>query len=74
MISHRQNDVLRVLTVFSVIILPLTLITGIFGMNVDFPGYGTHEAFWVIVGVMVGDRSSGWSASSATSAGSERQR
>ena len=37
-ISHRQNDVLRVLTVFSVVLLPLTLITGIFGMNVDFPG------------------------------------
>ncbi len=27
-ISHRQNDVLRVLTVFSVVLLPLTLITG----------------------------------------------
>ncbi len=37
-ISHRQNDVLRLLTVFSVIILPLTLITGIFGMNVRLPG------------------------------------
>ena len=35
------------------IILPLTFITGIFGMNVDFPGFGTHEAFWVIVGVMI---------------------
>jgi Mg2+ and Co2+ transporter CorA len=22
-------------------------------MNVDFPGYGTHEAFWAIVGLMV---------------------
>jgi len=52
-ISHRQNDVLRVLTVFSVILLPLTLISGIFGMNVDFPGFGTAEAFWVIVGFMV---------------------
>ena len=49
-ISHRQNDVLRVLTVFSVILLPLTLITGIFGMNVHFPGEGTHGAFWAIVG------------------------
>ena len=48
-ISHRQNDVLRILTVFSVILLPLTLISGIFGMNVLFPGEGTHEAFWVIV-------------------------
>ena len=47
-ISHRQNDVLRVLTVFSVVLLPLTLITGFFGMNVDFPGFDTIWAFWVI--------------------------
>jgi magnesium transporter len=52
-ISHRQNDVLRILTVFSVILLPLTLITGLFGMNVHFPGFGTAEAFWVIVGMMI---------------------
>jgi len=51
-ISHRQNRVLQILTLFSVVLLPLTLISGIFGMNVDFPGYGTHTAFWVIVGVM----------------------
>jgi magnesium transporter len=51
-ISHRQNDILRLLTVFSVVVLPLTLITGIFGMNVVFPGEGTREAFWVVVGVM----------------------
>jgi magnesium transporter len=52
-ISHRQNDVLRVLTIFSVIMLPLTLITGLFGMNVHFPGFDTSEAFWAIVGIMV---------------------
>jgi magnesium transporter len=52
-ISHRLNDVLRVLTVFSVILLPLTLIASIFGMNVLYPGEGTHEAFWVIVVLMV---------------------
>jgi magnesium transporter len=52
-ISHRQNDVLRILTVFSVILLPLTLITGIFGMNVHFPGFDSSEAFWAIVGIMV---------------------
>jgi magnesium transporter len=48
-ISHRQNDVLRVLTIFSVTLLPLTVITGIFGMNVLFPGEGTEEAFWTIL-------------------------
>ncbi len=52
-ISHRQNQVLRVLTVFSVVLLPLTLITGIFGMNVAFPGEGTAHAFWIIVAVIV---------------------
>jgi magnesium transporter len=53
-ISHRQNDVLRILTVVSVTLLPLTLITGIFGMNVHFPGFDTAAAFWAIVGAMVG--------------------
>jgi magnesium transporter len=52
-ISHRQNDILRILTIFSVTLLPLTLISGIFGMNVGFPGEGTHDAFWVIVGLML---------------------
>jgi magnesium transporter len=53
-INHRQNDILRILTVFSVILLPLTLISGIFGMNVHFPGFGSAAAFWAIIGGMVG--------------------
>ena len=52
-ISHRQNDILRVLTIFSVVMLPLTLITGLFGMNVAFPGFDTRWMFWVILGVML---------------------
>jgi magnesium transporter len=44
---------LRILTVFSVVLLPLTLITGIFGMNVQFPGFGTAEAWWTVVAIMV---------------------
>src|SRR5919109_1216502 len=53
-ISHRQNDVLRVLTVFSVLLLPLTLIASVFGMNVEFPGHGTAAAFWILVVAMIG--------------------
>jgi len=53
-ISHRQNDVLRFLTVVTVILLPLTLITGVFGMNVHFPGFETSAAFWAIIGFMLG--------------------
>ena len=52
-ISHRQNDVLRILTVFSATLLPLTLLASVFGMNVDFPGFGTAHAFWVIVLAML---------------------
>jgi magnesium transporter len=52
-ISHRQNDVLRLLTLISVTMLPLTLITGIFGMNVFFPGEGGHAAFWAVLGALI---------------------
>ncbi len=51
-IAHRQNDVLRLLTIISVTMLPLTVITGLFGMNVLFPGEGTTAAFWLILGAM----------------------
>jgi magnesium transporter len=51
-ISHRQNDVLRLLTVFAAVLLPLTLVASIFGMNVDFPGEGGDAAFWTIMAIM----------------------
>ena len=49
-ISHQQNDILYVLTIFSVVVLPLTFLTGLFGMNVNFPGFGSTAAFWGILG------------------------
>jgi magnesium transporter len=52
-LSHRVNEVLRVLTAFSVVILPLTLFASVFGMNVDFPFEDTVVAFWGILGFMV---------------------
>ena len=52
-ISHRVNDILRVLTSISVIVLPLTLIASIWGMNVGVPGEGDKTDFYVIVGAML---------------------
>jgi magnesium transporter len=52
-LSHRVNDILRVLTAISVIVLPLTLVASIWGMNVAVPGEGDTGAFYVVIGVMV---------------------
>jgi magnesium transporter len=52
-ISHRQNDVLRILTIVSFIMLPMFVITGIFGMNVKFPGEWTAIGFWSICAAMI---------------------
>jgi magnesium transporter len=51
-ISHRLNDILRVLTSISVVILPLTLIASIMGMNSWVPGEGKEPAFFAVLGVM----------------------
>ena len=51
-ISHTTNNVIKVLTIFSVIMLPLTFLTGLYGMNVTLP-YATHsEVFFGIAGIM----------------------
>src|SRR4051812_23405773 len=52
-ISHRVNEILQLLTVFSVLLLPLTLVASVFGMNVSIPGEHSTGAFWVIIVVMV---------------------
>ena len=51
-LSHRLNESLRVLTAFSVAMLPLTLIASIGGMNVQLPGDGTIFEFWAIIATM----------------------
>jgi len=53
LISHQQNDILYVLTIFSVVMLPLTFITGFFGMNVRFPGFDSWVGFVVTIGLML---------------------
>src|SRR3954464_9419388 len=52
-ISHRVNNILKILTSISVIVLPLTLLASLWGMNVRVPGEGSIHAFIVIVSVML---------------------
>jgi len=51
--SNRLNEVMKVLTVVSTIFMPLTLLTGMYGMNVGLPRFpgGDAAQFWWIVGI-----------------------
>ena len=52
LLSHRINEVMRVLTVISVLMLPLTLLSGIYGMNVNLPFENNPFAFGGVVTIM----------------------
>jgi magnesium transporter len=51
-LSHQLNDSFRILTAASVVLLPLTLIASVFGMNVQFPGEGESITFYLILSLM----------------------
>ncbi len=51
--SHRLNQIIRVLTVVTVIFLPLTLLVGIYGMNFEeMPELKIHNAYFILLGAM----------------------
>lgn len=53
-IANRANDIMRVFTAITTIFMPLTVITGIYGMNFDnMPELHTHYGYFVVIGVMV---------------------
>lgn len=52
-VADQTNEIVRVLTVFSAILLPLGVISGIFGMNfVEIPLAKEPMGFWITVGAM----------------------
>jgi Mg2+ and Co2+ transporter CorA len=51
--AHRTSEIMRTLTVITALFMPLTLITGIFGMNFDYlPLLKDHNGFWITMGAM----------------------
>ncbi len=52
--SNRLNQVMKVLTVIATIFMPLTVLTGMYGMNVTLPHFpgGTGSQFWWVFGIM----------------------
>lgn len=52
-LTLKTNEIIKVLTVISVFIFPLTLITSIFSMNAKTtPLIGMSNGFWIIIGIM----------------------
>ena len=52
--SQRMNQIMKTLTIFSVIFMPLTFIVGVYGMNFDnMPELHTHDGYFVVWGVMI---------------------
>ena len=51
-LSHRTNQQLRVLTFLSAVLLPMTVLTGIFGTNFTLAEYQAWEPFYVMLAGM----------------------
>lgn len=52
--NHRLNEVMRTLTIFSVIFIPLTFIAGIYGMNFEnMPELKSKNGYFIVLGVML---------------------
>jgi len=47
--AHKINDIMKVLTFFSTILLPLTFITGLYGMNVGLPLQDDPNSFFIVL-------------------------
>jgi magnesium transporter len=55
MVSNQLNAVMKVLTIIATVFMPLTVLTGVYGMNVKLPHLpgGDDAQFWWIIGMML---------------------
>ena len=51
--ANRTNEIIKILTLISSILLPLTFLTGLYGMNVNLPLQDDPRSFWIVIGAMV---------------------
>ena len=52
--TQEANDVMKVLTLLSAVLLPSVVLAGVMGMNFDMPWFGDPNNFWFVVGTMSG--------------------
>jgi magnesium transporter len=51
--GQRTNDIMKLLTLVSAVLLPSSVIAGVLGMNFKQPFFDLSYLFWVVVGLMV---------------------
>ncbi len=51
--TNKINDIMKTLTFFSAILLPLTFITGLYGMNIGLPLQNDSRSFFIIIALML---------------------
>lgn len=52
-VSNRLNEIMKVLTIISTIFIPLTFISGVYGMNFKhMPELESHYGYFIVLGVM----------------------
>jgi magnesium/cobalt transport protein CorA len=52
--GQRTNDIMKVLTLVTVILLPATVLAGVMGMNFQLHLFDLVWMFWVVIGTMLG--------------------
>lgn len=52
LISYQTNRIMKILTTFSVALLPLTLLAGIYGMNINLPFANNPNMVWSLFGFL----------------------
>src|SRR3954462_2617287 len=54
-VSNQLNGVMKVLTIIATLFMPLTVLTGMWGMNVSLPHFAGGEGvqFWWVLGLMI---------------------
>ena len=53
-VSNRLNEIMKVLTIFSAIMLPLTFIAGVYGMNFDnMPELRSRYGYFTVLAIMI---------------------
>jgi magnesium transporter len=51
-VANRTNEVMKVLTIYGTLALPLVIITGFFGMNLHLPWGSNPHGIWYVSGLM----------------------